>query len=756
LSAQNILEKQFYYGFDDEIEIIKIEEKALVKTKPFVIKDQYDQAIKKRAAGIKTEWQGENLCKIEFPSSEIASKIIKELFENDEIVCVRNYYMTIDGFEFGLSDEILVKFKKSVKESERENILKKFELQKSKSTRTYEKYCLTKNKDIIRVANELYESGLFEFAYPNLISKVESHGIPNDPYFQFQVALHNTGQTFNGHTGTPNADIDAPEAWDITSGSSNIVIAVIDQGVTSSHPDLPNTRQVRLNGSNLGLGNANDPSPTGNHNHGNACAGIIAATRNNNEGIAGIAPNCKIMPVRYDDINTSDIMTDAIDFAVDNGANIISNSWGYKSTNANLYPSIVTAIQNAIDNGVVVLFSAGNTASHAHNNNGYVAFPANANVDYLIAVGASDRNDQQADYSPTSSLIDVVAPSHRAYPASISGETYEMWSIDMPGNVGYNPYPAGMDNPPPVGEELPNSGTNYLAYTGRFGGTSFSCPEVAGIAALMLSVNPNLTPQQVFNIITSTAEQVGGYNYTGGKSSQMGHGRVNAFLALARAAGGYGVTFSLNGATGTPPPAQIVSPGGYVTMPSPPTRPGYTFGGWYLSSEGSGAPLDLSTYPIHTDRYFYAKWLAPNVTSGIDFIIYNNSSYELYNVSIELIGKLGTNNYFTTFISREPGGISPGTSAGYPHNGDDLSVPGGIGISDIYLNIYARIIGGATVYVRATIDATDYAGTYVNFSDNGNFISDYLGNNYGLSYPAGSFIPYSGRRMLTVTIQNEW
>jgi subtilisin family serine protease len=207
-------------------------------------------------------------------------------------------------------------------------------------------------------------------------------GIPNDPYFQFQVALHNTGQTFNGHTGTPDADIDAPEAWDITHGSSNIVIAVLDQGVTSNHPDLPNTRQVRLNGSNFGSGNPNDPSPVGNDNHGNACAGIIGATMNNNQGIAGIAPNCRIMPLKIMDA-TPDREADAIEFAVDNGAHIISNSWSYSTSSTNLYPAIVTAIQYAINNGVVVLFSAGNTADQVQGDAGYVKFPANANVNFL-------------------------------------------------------------------------------------------------------------------------------------------------------------------------------------------------------------------------------------------------------------------------------------------------------------------------------------------------------------------------------------
>jgi subtilisin family serine protease len=274
-----------------------------------------------------------------------------------------------------------------------------------------------------------------------------------------------------------------------------------------------------------------------NSNHGNSCAGVIAATMDNNEGIAGIAPNCKIMPLRWDDATTSEQMADAIEFAVDDGANIISNSWSYRNSGSypNLIPAIVAAIQYAINNGVVVTFSAGNTAQHTIGYNGYVAFPANANVNGLLAVGASDRYDKQSDYSPTNLLIDIVAPSHRAYPSSISTETFEMWTIDIPGNTGYNPWPSTGTHPPVTGEILPNNGINNLAYTGRFGGTSHACPVVAGVAALMLSVNPNLTPQQIFTTLTSTADKVGGYFYSNGKCNQMGYGRVNAYAAVQAA-----------------------------------------------------------------------------------------------------------------------------------------------------------------------------------------------------------------------------
>ena len=534
----------YYYAFDDKIEITPVSNKILVKKKSSTTKSIYEDLMFNRFRNVKTDWNGDDIFKSEFENENDRNSIIQSFLLDNDILSVSSIYTTNDGLEFGFINEIVLKFKETVKDTERISIITSFGLNNSKIRKTYEIYTIFKEKNIIEVANELYRTGLFEFVYPNIICKAEAFYIPNDPYFQYQVTLHNTGQTFNGHTGTVDADIDAPEAWDITKGSSNIVIAVFDEGVTSNHPDLPNTRQVRLNGSNFGSGNVNNPSPTGNANHGNSCAGVIAATMDNNEGITGIAPNCKIMPLRWDSYTTSDQMADAIEFATDNGANILSNSWGYGTSNNNYVPAIVAAIRYAINNGVVVVFAAGNTAQHTTGNIGFVSFPANANVNYLVTVGASDRYDNQADYSPSNSLVDIVAPSHRAYPSSISTETFEMWSIDIPGNTGYNPWPSTGIHPPATGTLMPDSsGTNYLAYTGRFGGTSHSCPVVAGVAALILSINPNLTPQQVFNTLTSTTDKVGSYTYTNGKCNQMGYGRVNAFAAVQAAKAQCNVNF---------------------------------------------------------------------------------------------------------------------------------------------------------------------------------------------------------------------
>ena len=544
--------KRYYYAYDEKVYLNEVENKLIVSFQ----KDDI-AGIKSLINTPEAEFTNDSVCILTVDNSQ-KEAVKKTLLQTKGVKSVQPMYVADGGLEMGITDEFVVKFKPDISRQQKDEWIKKHLAVLKQETELYILMSVPVDVDILEIANLYQLSGLTEYSHPNFIAKIEAHSIPADPYFVNQFYLHNTGQIFNGHSGTAGADINAPEAWDITKGSSDVVIAVLDAGVTSGHPDLPDTRQVRLNGSNFADGNVNDPSPTGDHDHGNSCAGVIAASHNS-EGVAGIAPNCKIMPVRIFDSDgygiSSTQLAAAITFAKNNGAYIISNSWGYSSSNPNLYPVIVDAISDATTNGregkgCVVVFSTGNTAAHVYDDNGYVAFPSNVNVQGVLTVGASDRYDEQADYSPTSNLsssyhqiVDIVAPSHRAYSCNISTESFECWTIDIPGTAGYNTWKnTGSCYLPLNGATFPNSGTNYQAYTGYFGGTSCSAPEVSAVAALILSVNSGLTQQQVADIIESTARKAGGYSYqttegisNGAWNTQMGHGVLDAYNAVQKA-----------------------------------------------------------------------------------------------------------------------------------------------------------------------------------------------------------------------------
>lgn len=557
----------FYYAYNEKIPLKKSENRLSVKIDPLKTNIHDWLKDKKLSDGAKeVKSIGKENYVIEFSSIDELNKA-KNTIGNQDVAFIEPVYLSERNYEMPVSDEICAEFLPHISDKEKKKILSQLGLKIKKQNKHFDVLQITGKSGVLNAANLLQETGCVKYSHPNFLVFASANSvIPNDAYFGLQFALNNTGQIINdGRSGSVDADIDAPEAWDITKGSSQIVIAVIDEGVTGDHPDLPNSRQIRLNGSNFSPNeNPDDPSPTnvlGDNNHGNACAGLIAATQDNGEGITGVAPNCKILPVKVkfgEGGSTPDALAAAIDFACDNGADVISNSWGYfDGITYTYFPVIVEAISNATTQGrngkgCVMVFAAGNTARHytpdcvqiAQNSNtefavpsdddpvcpqptdGYVMFPANVNIPGVITVGASDRSDIQADYSPTSTLLDVVAPSHRSYKQYIETEDLEVWTMDVPGQYGYNPR---------EGEYLPASGTNYQSYTGRFGGTSAACPLVAGTAALILSLNPNLTQLEVFDIVTNNTDRIGGETYdpVTQKNDKYGYGRLNAFKCVS-------------------------------------------------------------------------------------------------------------------------------------------------------------------------------------------------------------------------------
>lgn len=282
---------------------------------------------------------------------------------------------------------------------------------------------------------------------------------PNDPQFTSQWHLNK---------------ISAPTAWDSTTGSNAITIAVIDTGVDSTHPDL-SSRIVP--GWNL-FNNSADTSDV--YNHGTAVAGTIAAATNNAAGVAGVTWNCKIMPLRVDDgtgYAYFSTVANALTYGADHGARVANVN--YEVTNS---AAVRSAADYFLSKGGVVVAPAGNSA----------VFDASADNPSILTVGATTNGDTLATWSNTGNTIDLVAPGSGIY-TTTKGGGYQSWS-----------------------------------------GTCFSSAIVSGVAGLVLSTNPNLTPGEVQTILKQSADDFG----ASGWDTAYGWGRVNAARAVSQARGG--------------------------------------------------------------------------------------------------------------------------------------------------------------------------------------------------------------------------
>ncbi|MDI6451784.1 S8 family serine peptidase [Anaerobaca lacustris] len=336
---------------------------------------------------------------------------------------------------------------------------------------------------------------------------------PNDEYFPMQWHLYNTGQS----GGTPGADIRAPEAWEITTGDPNIVIAVCDSGVEADHPDLVGNMVSGYDFAD------HDAEPADEFGHGTYCAGLIAARGNNRIGVVGVAWNSKIIPTRWMGSRPDGTLYGATEadtasafrWAANNAADVLSNSWGFSR---NPTPIIHSAIVDVTmtggigrrGKGCVVLFAAAGDA---------YAYPWK--YAEVIAVGATDHNDIWCSYSSSGHELDMVAPSGWQSTDADWDDSQgrgALWSTDLSGPRGWN-----VDFDPSI-----------LDYT-YGGGTSSSCAVVAGVAALVLSVNPYLTNEEVRFILYRSAKDLG----EPGRDDYYGWGRVDARAAVEIALNGF-------------------------------------------------------------------------------------------------------------------------------------------------------------------------------------------------------------------------
>ncbi|TVR12383.1 MAG: tandem-95 repeat protein [Planctomycetota bacterium] len=236
---------------------------------------------------------------------------------------------------------------------------------------------------------------------------------PDDPEFPVQWGLHNTGQeslSDNNPPGTPGADIDAKRAWELTDGSSAVIIAVVDTGVDYAHEDLaanmwnnPDPDAPDRHGYDF---YDDDPSPMDSNGHGTHVAGTIGAIGNNGIGVTGVNWQCQIMALRIfgPEGTTASKAADALHYAVDNGAHIVNNSWGGTSYS----PLLRAAVEYGNDNNVLMVMAAGNTSN---DNDITPIWPASLDFPNVISVAATNRNDHLARFSNFGqSSVHLAAP----------------------------------------------------------------------------------------------------------------------------------------------------------------------------------------------------------------------------------------------------------------------------------------------------------------------------------------------------------
>lgn len=431
-------------------------------------------------------------------------------------------------------------------------------------------------------------------AQPNFVNTIDAF-IPND-LDNRQWALNNTGQS--PANGTADADVDAPDAWDITTGSSNVIIAILDSGIPMqngqlSHPDLDDPNKIILGPDYAGDGEG----VRDRFGHGTHVAGIAGAETDNNVGIAGTCPDCKLMIIQvanaYGQITDSHFQS-AVIYAVDHNADIINFSAGGPVSQTK-----EDAVIYAQNHNVLLVASAGN------DDGGSVKYPAAYAINYnnVIAVSATDHNDVIANYSNVGPEITLAAPG------GYGGSTFDaddIWSTTP--NYSVN-----------LGTKMDY---DYLA------GTSMAAPYVSGAAALKLASDPSLTPGDIKIGLENTADKVSGMNGAY-RTDEYGRGRLNIFEAVrplsvyisgpSQVNVGQSNTWTANASGGTPSytyfwywRSELTYPDWnyYTTTQIPDLN--FTFESWMVPSGGSTAWLKVvvqdlgsgSTEGVYTVRVY--------------------------------------------------------------------------------------------------------------------------------------------------------
>lgn len=403
----------------------------------------------------------------------------------------------------------------------------------------------------IKIANRLIGRKEVLTAEPNIVVRQEKHYRPKDSLYSKQWYLNNLG----GSQMAAGSHISVEKAWDITRGIRSIVVAVADDGFDLNHPDFQGTGKIVAPKDFKEQDFLPLPGDD-NENHGTACAGVAVAEETGT-GIVGVAPGCALMPLRTTGYLDDEAIEQLFDWAINNGAAVISCSWGpaavYFPLSLRQRAALTRAATQGRDGkGCVIVFAAGNAnrpISGTINEQGWPNNLLKGPTQWLggftvhpdaIAVSACTSLNKKSAYSNWGTNVSVCAPSNNAPPG--------MW-FEQTGYVSTAPEVRALL--PGLGifttDRLGAAGYDSNNFTSDFGGTSSACPVVAGVAALILSANPDLTAKEVRQILQQTADKVvdpdsdpqltfrlGSYD-ANGFSQWFGYGKVNAFKAVQAA-----------------------------------------------------------------------------------------------------------------------------------------------------------------------------------------------------------------------------
>jgi subtilisin family serine protease len=376
---------------------------------------------------------------------------------------------------------------------------------------------------VFALAEKLLKDPSVELCHPELIRQAHRRGA-------FPQQWHLKKTTISGTSVDAHANVDS--AWNLTQGE-NTIIAIIDDGVDLDHEEFRSSGKI-VAPQNFSFPpnhpSRTNPRPGSGNNHGTACAGVACA--DGQFGASGVAPRARLMPIRLAASLGSQQEADAFVFAAQNGADVISCSWGpadgrwfdpddpVHNQVVPLPDSTRVAIDFAVQQGrngkgCVICWAAGN-GNESVENDGYASYQK------VIAVAACNDRSRKSAYSDFGAAIWCAFPSSNGEPSLTPG----IWTVDRAGQAGYN---------------FGTTSKGDLAgnYTNSFGGTSSATPGVAGVAALVLSRNPALRWDQVKDILKRSCDRIdtaGGAYDQDGHSTKYGFGRVNASKAVELAA----------------------------------------------------------------------------------------------------------------------------------------------------------------------------------------------------------------------------